>query len=62
MSDIPCAYSVMPTHLKLTAKNNNHAYAEQMIRHGQCVINYKSVFFSVQTLTTFTCWCIQYDG
>ena len=52
MSDNVCAYSMGPTHIKLTVKNNDHAYAEHLIPHSQSVVNYKTVIFRVQILTT----------
>jgi len=52
MSEYICAYSTGPTHIKLTVQNNDHAYAEQLIPHSQCVVNYKTVIFRVQILTT----------
>jgi hypothetical protein len=55
MSDNACAYSMTSTHLKLTVKNNDHAYAEHLIPNGQCVVTYKSVIFSFQTLTLYPC-------
>jgi hypothetical protein len=33
---------------KLTVKNKDHAYAEQLIPHGQCVVTYQLVLFNVQ--------------
>jgi len=62
MSDNACAYSMMSTHLKLTVKNNDHAYAEQLIPHGQRVVTYKSVIFSVQSLTLHVSASIMMDG
>jgi len=31
-------HTTYPTHLKLTDKNKEHAYAEQLMPHGQCVV------------------------
>ena len=39
-----------PTHLKLTVKNKDHAYSEQLIPHSQCVVTKHSVIFSVQNV------------
>jgi hypothetical protein len=44
-----------PTHIKLTGKNKDHAYAEQLIRHGQCVVVYTGWYFSVFRLTDNAC-------
>ena len=44
-----------PTHLKLTVKNKDHAYAEQLIPHSQCVVVYTSWYFSVFRLTDNAC-------
>jgi hypothetical protein len=44
-----------PTHIKLTVKNKDHAYAEQLIPHGQCVVVYTSWYFSLFRLTDNTC-------
>jgi len=38
-----------PTHLKLTVKNKDHAYAEQLIPHSQCVVMHQLVLFGFQT-------------
>ena len=31
-------HTTYPTHLKLTDKNKDHVYAEQLMPHGQCVV------------------------
>jgi hypothetical protein len=38
-----------PTHLKLTVQNKDHAFAEQLIPHSQCIVTYRLVLFTVQT-------------
>jgi hypothetical protein len=44
-----------PTHLKLTVKNKNDAYTEQLITHSQCVAVYTSWYLSVFKLTDNAC-------
>ena len=41
-----------PTHLKLIVKNKDHAYAEQLIPNGQCVV---TLYISVFKLTDNAC-------
>jgi hypothetical protein len=43
------------THLKLTVKNKDHAYTQQLIPHSQCVVVYTSWYFSVFKLTDNVC-------
>jgi hypothetical protein len=44
-----------PTHLKLTVKNKDHAYPEQLIPHGQCGVVYTGWYCSVFKLTYNAC-------
>jgi hypothetical protein len=44
-----------PTYLKLTDKNKDHEYVEQLIPHTKCVVVYTSWYFSVFKLTDNVC-------